>query len=259
MSKTALVTGASSGIGLELARLFANDKHNLVLVARGEAGLAKIAAECRAKGVETTVIAKDLSSREAPQELFEETRRRSLTITFLVNNAGYALYGPFGASSAADDLANMQLNMISLVQLSRLYLDDMLRSGEGRMLNVASTAAFQPGPLMALYYAGKSFVLSFSEAIAYELRGTGVTVTCLCPGPTATAFQSKANVQTIRLVSGALMQASDVARIGYRAMMRGQPVVIAGLRNQLLMLGTKLAPRGIPIASVNYLHQRREG
>jgi len=256
MTKTALVTGATSGIGYELAKLFARDGHNLVLVARGAGDLTRVADECGALGVQATTIALDLSKPNAPQEVFDALRRRAIPIDFLVNDAGYALYGPFAQSEIADDLANMQLNMVSLVHLTRLFIDGMLARRAGRVLNLASTAAFQPGPLMALYYAGKAFVLSFSEALAFELRDSSVTVTALCPGPTLTGFQSKAGVEKIRLVSGKLMDANTVAKIGYKAMLAGRPVVISGFKNQLMALGSKLSPRGIPLRVVNRLHQR---
>jgi len=255
MAKTALITGATSGIGYEFAKLFARDRHDLVLVARSAADLARVAGEFRYLEIKTATISSDLSKAGAAQEVFDAMRSQSQKIDFLVNNAGYALYGPFAQSDVVQDLANMQLNMVSLVWLTRLFLDEMIASREGRILNVASTAAFQPGPLMALYYAGKAFVLSFSEALAFELKGSGVTVTALCPGPTATGFQDNAQMHSVRLVSGRLMEASAVAKIGYDAMMAGKPVVISGFANQLMALGSKLAPRGIPIRVVNRLHQ----
>jgi short-subunit dehydrogenase len=256
MPKHALITGATSGIGYELTRLFAHDGHNVVLVARSSNDLDRVAAECRGLGVTAHTIAKDLTKPGSPDEVFAEIRSRNIPINFLVNNAGYALYGPFAKSNLADDLANMQLNMVALVHLTRLFLDDMIARREGRILNLASTAAFQPGPMMALYYASKAFVLSFSEALHDELRPAGVTVTALCPGPTQTGFQSKAGVEGIRLVSGRLMDAAAVAKDGYRAMMRGKPVVISGFKNQVMMWGSKLSPRSIPIAIVRRLHQR---
>lgn len=256
MAKTALITGATSGIGLELARLFAREHHNVVLVARRVDELTLVAGELRGLGVEALTIAKDLSKPGAPDEIYGDTHAAGVHIDYLVNNAGYALYGPFAQSSLRADLDMLQLNMVSLVHLSRLYMDDMLARGEGKILNLASTAAFQAGPLMALYYASKAFVLSFSEAIADELRGSGVTVTALCPGPTSTGFQKQSGVEKIRLVSGALDDAASVARQGYRAMMRGQPVLITGLRNQVMMWGSKLSPRRIPIAIVRRLHEK---
>src|ERR1700737_2292965 len=215
MPKHALITGATSGIGYELTRLFAHDGHNVVLVARSSKDLDRVAGECRGLGVAAHTIAKDLTKPGSPDEVYAEVRSLNIPINFLVNNAGYALYGPFAKSNLADDLANMQLNMVTLVHLTRLFLDDMIARREGRILNVASTAAFQPGPLMALYYAGKAFVLSFSEALHDELRAVGVTVTALCPGPTQTGFQREAGVEGIRLVSGRLSDAARVARDGY--------------------------------------------
>ena len=258
MAKTALVTGATSGIGYELAKLFARDGHDLVIVARSSDALARVAGDFRALGVSVTTITADLSQPGTPDAILGEIRLRNTAIDFLVNNAGYALYGPFAQSRLSQDLAMMQLNMTSLVHLTRIFLDEMLARGEGHILNVASTAAFQPGPLMALYYASKAFVLSFSEALHDELRGTGVTVTALCPGPTETGFKKQAGVENLRLVSGKLTSAESVARDGYRAMVRGQSVVISGLRNQVMMWGSKLSPRSIPIAIIRRLHQRVE-
>lgn len=254
--KTALVTGATSGIGLELAKIFARDGHDLILVARTASALEKIAAELGAQfGARVRTFAKDLAKAEAPAEIYDDLRRDSIGVDYLVNNAGFAVYGPFVDSDVGQDLGVLQLNMGSLVHLTRLFLPNMLARRSGKILNVASTAAFQPGPLMALYYASKAFVLSFSEALADELRGTGVTATALCPGPTETGWKRKAGAEQLRLTQKEMDPAS-VAQIGYRAMMRGKPLVIAGFKNQVMMWGSKLSPRGIPIAVVRRLHQR---
>jgi short-subunit dehydrogenase len=191
---TALITGASAGIGLELARVFAKHGYGLALVARNQKRLEEIAAELKPAAVQ--VIAMDLSLPDAPQEL----HRLVPKVDVLVNNAGFGVYGKFAANSLPEELNMMQLNMTALVILTKLYLAGMLAARSGRIMNVASTAAFQPGPLMAIYYATKAFVLSFSEAIANELEGTGVTVTALCPGPTATEFQERGKMQNSGLV-----------------------------------------------------------
>ena len=235
---SALITGASGGIGLELARIFAREGFELVLVARNRERLEQIAAELKPASVR--VIAVDLTAANAPQEI----QREIPAVDVLVNNAGYGVYGKFAETSFDDDLGLMQLNMTALVVLTRLYLPGMIAARNGKVLNVASTAAFQPGPLMSLYYASKAFVLSFSEAIANELEGTGVTVTALCPGPTATGFQERAHVEKSRLFQYVkVMDARTVAEIGYRGLMAGKTLVIPGLTNKLLAQSVRVSPR----------------
>jgi len=235
---SALTTGASGGIGLELARIFAREGFELVLVARNRERLEQIAAELKPASVR--VIAVDLTAANAPQEI----QREIPAVDVLVNNAGYGVYGKFAETSFDDDLGLMQLNMTALVVLTRLYLPGMIAARNGKVLNVASTAAFQPGPLMSLYYASKAFVLSFSEAIANELEGTGVTVTALCPGPTATGFQERAHVEKSRLFQYVkVMDARTVAEIGYRGLMAGKTLLIPGLMNKLLAQSVRLSPR----------------
>ena len=235
---SALTTGASGGIGLELARIFAREGFELVLVARNRERLEQIAAELKPASVR--VIAVDLTAANAPQEI----QREIPAVDVLVNNAGYGVYGKFAETSFDDDLGLMQLNMTALVVLTRLYLPGMIAARNGKVLNVASTAAFQPGPLMSLYYASKAFVLSFSEAIANELEGTGVTVTALCPGPTATGFQERAHVEKSRLFQYVkVMDARTVAEIGYRGLMAGKTLVIPGLMNKLLAQSVRVSPR----------------
>ncbi len=237
---TALITGASGGIGLELARIFAREGYGLVLVARSRERLIEIAAELKPAAVQ--VIAKDLTLAGTPEELQREVPK----VDVLVNNAGYGVYGPFVKNPLADELGMLQLNMTALVVLTKLYLPAMVAARSGKILNVASTAAFQPGPFMALYYATKAFVLSFSEAIASELEGTGVTVTALCPGPTATGFQAAAKLENSRLIKQMkVMDSRTVAEAGYRALMAGKPVVIPGLLNKLLAQSVRFSPRSI--------------
>ncbi|MGB7444804.1 MAG: SDR family oxidoreductase, partial [Coleofasciculaceae cyanobacterium] len=236
--KTALITGASSGIGYELAKLFARDRYNLVLVARSEQKLVQLAEVFQDKfGIAVKVIAKDLSRPEAPEEIWAELKRESITVDVLINNAGFANYGFFAEIDTGSELKMMQLNMMALTHLSKLFLPDMLQQGYGKILNVASTAAFQPGPLMAVYYATKAYVLSLSESLANELQNSGVTVTALCPGPTESGFQARANMEESKLVSGQqIMDAQTVAQIGYRSLMSNKTVVIPGLKNKLLAL-----------------------
>jgi len=200
-NKTALITGASGGIGLELAKLFARDRFNLVLVARSRDKLDQLAAELSRKyDMKTLVIAKDLSDHNAPQEVYDEVVKAGIDVDILVNNAGYTMLGKFVELGVQEQMQMAQVNIMTLTHLTRLFLPGMVERGYGNVLNVASTAAFQPGPLMAVYYASKAYVLSFSEAIGNELRGTGVTVTVLCPGPTRTGFQSRGGVEGARLL-----------------------------------------------------------
>lgn len=236
----ALITGASSGIGLELARIFARECYDLTLVARNEARLQELAGELRsAHPVAVDVIAKDLSGAEAAIEI----QQRAGEVDVLVNNAGFGLYGNFADLPLSDCLSLMHVNMDALVALTRVFLPAMIASHSGRVLNVASTAAFQPGPLMALYYASKAFVLHFSEAIANELQGTGVTVTALCPGPTETGFQARAAVENIRLNRMGMMSAKAVAEAGYGGLMAGKTTVIPGVRNKFGAMSVRVSPR----------------
>jgi short-subunit dehydrogenase len=247
MSKTALITGASSGIGYELAKCFARDGVNLVLVARDETRLGQVAAELRSTSVSVRVVPADLARAVAPSEILDATRAANIDVDYLVNNAGFGSCGPFADSDLRADLDMLQVNMVALVHLTRLYLPGMRQRGSGGVLNVASTAAFQPGPLMAIYYASKAFVLSLTEAIAEELRDTGVTATALCPGPTATDFQRRAKIEHIRLMKSKLvmMTARQVAEIGYLAFLEGKVIVIPGLLNKIGAQSVRISPRSM--------------
>lgn len=257
--QTALVTGASSGIGAELAHLFARDGYDLVLVARGEEALRRLAETLAGRhGVTVTVIAADLAQPATPKALSDELGRRGIGIDVLVNNAGFATYGRFDEIEAAQDLELLQVNVVALTHLTKLLLPPMRARRRGRVLNVASTAAFQPGPLMAVYYASKAYVLSLSEALTDELRGSGVTVTALCPGPTTTGFQRRAAMEDSKLVAGRrLMSPADVAAAGYRALMKGEPVVVPGLRNRLQAEAVRLLPRRLVTRIVRRAQERR--
>lgn len=247
LSKTALITGASSGIGYELAYLFARDHYNLVLIARTRDKLVQIADEfSREFGISVKIIPLDLSLPDASNQIFSQLQNEAININILVNNAGFASYGLFHETDLNAELQMIQLNIVALTHLSKLFLKEMVTRHEGKILNIASTAAFQPGPLMTVYYATKAYVLSFSEALANELRGTGVTVTVLCPGPTESGFQSRANMKNSKLVSGQkIMDAKTVAEIGYRGLMKNETVVIPGLKNKLLVLSVRFAPRNL--------------
>jgi len=232
------------GIGYELAKVFAAEKFNLVLVARNEARLQKVAAELRAQhGIETKILVKDLSLPNSPQEIFDALRDAPITV--LVNNAGFGWRGAFAECDLHHQaLEMMHLNMDSLVALTRLFVPPMLIRKHGRILNVSSTAAFQPGPFANIYFATKSFVLSFSLALAEELKGTGVTVTALCPGSTRTEFFDRAGMKNMR-PEWHMMNADVVARAGYRGLMRGKRVVIPGMINKLTAKLANVVPTGI--------------
>lgn len=239
-----LITGASTGIGKELARIAAAHGRSVILVARSEDKLAELAKELRANdGVEAEVLALDLALPESPGSLEQEVTRRGLQVDALVNNAGFGSHGPFHEASLQNQLEMLRLNVEALTHLTRLFLPAMVRRGRGRILNVASTAALQPGPLMAVYYASKAYVLSFSEAVAEELRGTGVTVTALLPGPTRTEFQVRAGTAGTGLMRLGMASARSVAEAGYRGMEAGRAVVIPGFVNNLLALSVRLSPR----------------
>jgi uncharacterized protein len=244
--KTALITGASSGIGQGLATEFAKDGYDVVLAARNVSKMEALAESLRAQyQVNATVIAADLETDAGATKLHADVKVRGITLTALANNAGYGGFGEFQHSKLSTELAMMQLNMNAVVILSKLFLPDLLAT-KGKIINTASTAAFQPGPYMAVYYATKAFVLSFSEAIASELAGTGVTVTALCPGPTASGFQDKAEMQSSALVKGKKLPTSEeVAAAGYKAMKRGRRVYIPGTINWLMAQSPRFTPRSV--------------
>ena len=248
--QTALITGASGGIGYELAKLFAKDHYNLVLVARTSGKLNQFADELQRQfGVTAKAIALDLTAAASPQFLFDQLQREGLVVDILVNNAGYGTFGPFVEVSLEEGLGQIELNVTALTALTRLFLPGMLERRSGKVLNVASTAGFQPGPLMAVYYASKAYVISFSEALANELKGSGVTVTCLCPGATDTGFQGRAGTEnTILFRKLRPMTAKAVARDGYRALMSGRTLVISGFRNWLVAESVRFSPRKLVTA-----------
>ena len=256
----ALITGASSGIGLELARLAALDGHPLVLVARSTDRLAALAAELEGEhGVACTVVTADLADPGAPQRVFAACAAAGIEVEVLVNNAGFGGHGRFAETPLRTELDMVQVNVTALVHLTKLLVAGMVERGRGRILNLASTAAFQPGPLMAVYYASKAFVLSFSEAIANELAGTGVTVTALCPGPTRSEFHRRAEIEGARVASGwvKMMDAASVAGVGWSAMKRGRRVVVPGLMNKAGVHAIRLAPRRVATGIIRRLQERK--
>jgi uncharacterized protein len=259
--QTALITGASGGIGLDLAREFAKDGYNLVLVARSKDKLEALATDfTKQYTISVAVIAKDLSKASVPDELYNELKTLGIQIDTLVNNAGFGTYGKFTDTSLEQELQAMRLNMVALTHLSKLFVKDMVARKNGKILNVASTAAFQPGPLMAVYYATKAYVLSFSEAIANELEGTGVTVTVLCPGPTESGFQERAAMQESKLLQKGgimrIMTSPEVARQGYEATKRGQVLVIPGFTNRLGAFLPRLTPRKLTTRIARSMQER---
>jgi short-subunit dehydrogenase len=254
--KTALVTGASSGIGLELARLFAADGHDVVLVARRKPELEALAARLVSeRAVAAHVIPEDLADASAPERLVAELGRRGLEIEFLVNNAGFGARSPFVELELRRQLDMVQVNVATLVHLTRLLLPAMIARKSGRILNLGSTAGFQPGPGMAVYYATKAFVNSFTEALAFELRGTGVTATLSCPGATATEFGQVANSGKSRLFKMGAMGAEPVAAAAYRAMMSGRGTLIHGAKNKVAIHGQRFIPRATTRAIAARLNQ----
>lgn len=241
---TALITGASSGIGLELARIFAQHKHDLILVARSEDKLNALKTEL-GEQVTTTVIAMDLSDPAAPQALYNAVENAKLNVDFLINNAGFGDFGKFKDNDWAKEQQMIQLNITALTELTKLFMPHLL-DNKGRIMNVASTAAFQPGPYMAVYYATKAYVLSFSEALAHELKPCGVSVTALCPGPTESGFQDAAEMNHSKLVKGKSMPSSAVvAEYGYNAMMSGKRVAVQGVINKVLSQSVRFTPRRV--------------
>ena len=244
MTDAALVTGASAGLGLEYARLFAARKIPLVLVARRRDRLEALAAELeRDHGVTVHVLAEDLEDALAPARIAAAVEHRGLTLGYLVNNAGFGTSGPFAASDPARELAMVQVNIAALVALTHAFLPGMVARRRGCILNLGSTAGFQPGPFMAVYYASKAFVNSFTEALSYELKGTGVTATVSCPGATATEFSLVAGTDRSRLFRLGAMSSADVARDGFAAMLAGTPLAVHGFKNKVTSMSVRFAPR----------------
>ncbi|NVB40516.1 SDR family oxidoreductase [Pseudenhygromyxa sp. WMMC2535] len=253
----AVITGASAGLGRELARLFAADGHGLVLVARREARLRELADELEAAHSITALpLAMDLSDPEAPDAIAAALAGEGLDPEFLVNNAGFGTSGAFAELALARELEEISVNIRALVHLTRLLLPGMVERGRGRILNLGSTAGFQPGPYMATYYASKAFVNHFSEALAHELAGTGVSVTVSCPGPTATEFGAVAgNAKSALFERGVVASSEDVARHAYQAMLRGERMAVPGLINKLLVRSGGLLPRGLLLRITGRLNQ----
>ena len=240
--------------------MLARDRHDLVLVARSRERLEVIARGLTEEfGISATILVHDLAADDTPAALARELLERGISVDVLVNDAGFGVYGPFAETPIEKELEMIQVNVAALTHLTKLVLPGMLRRRRGRILNVASTAAFQPGPLMAVYYATKAYVLSFSEALANELAGTGVTVTALCPGPTITEFQKQAGLEaTFLFRSPLVMKAPDVARAGYEGMRRGKRVVIPGIGNRALVEAVRFSPRRLVTAIARRIQESKK-
>ncbi len=255
-NETVLITGASSGIGLELAKCFAADKSNLILVARNIVALETLGAELRREHqIQVHVITADLARPESPQKIFDELQGRGIILDVLVNNAGFGLHGRFAELPLARQLEIIQVNVAALVALTGFFLPGMIQRKCGGILNVGSVAGFLPGPNMAVYYASKAFVLSFSEALFEELRGTGVSVTNLCPGPTESNFFKIARGLRSRELQAAKMSAAEVAAAGHRAFRAGRCVIVPGAKNRLLVQLTRILPRAATRKAVRRYNQ----
>jgi short-subunit dehydrogenase len=249
MNNTALITGASNGIGLELAKIHASKGGNLVLVARNKTKLDELKSELESQyKVTVYTIGKDLSAHNSAQEVYEETTKQNIRIDYLINNAGFGDFGMFVETEWNKELQMINLNITTLTQFTKLYIQDMVKRGSGKIMNVASTAAFQSGPTMAVYYATKAYVLSFSEAVDNEVRNKGVTVTTLCPGATESGFQEAAKMEESKLVKGRKLPSSEeVAKYGYEAMMKGKTVAIHGMMNWILANSVRFMPRALVV------------
>ncbi|MCI0473717.1 MAG: SDR family oxidoreductase [Ignavibacteria bacterium] len=258
MKKTALITGASSGLGVEFARNFAKDGHNLVLTARRTDRMNALAEELRIKhGIRVDVLGKDLSDMNEVQSVFDTLQKDEIHIDFLVNNAGFGDFGEFHNAHWPKLEQIIDVNIKALTKLTYLFVNPMVNKGEGRIMNLASLAGFQPGPLLAVYFATKAYVLSFSEAITNELYGTGVIVTTLCPGPTESEFKTAANLGNSKLFKRSRIPSSkEVADYGYRKMMKGSMTVVPGLYNKFLATGYRIFPRKIVLKVVRSLQDR---
>lgn len=243
--KYALVTGASSGIGYELAKLFAQDGKDIVVVARSQDRLEKLKAEIENKhGTKVIVLPKDLSKPDAPQQIFSELEKKNINVDVLVNNAGFPVHGKFAETDFKEELNMIQVNITALTHFTKLFMKKMVDNKSGWILNVASTAGFSPFPLFSIYAATKAYVLSFTEALANELQGTGVSVTCLCPGPTDTRFYERGDAGNAKFAKTMkMMDAARVARVGYTALKKGRVTVVAGLANSFKMFAWRITPR----------------
>jgi short-subunit dehydrogenase len=244
MIKTALITGASSGIGRELTKLFARDGYNVVLVARREERLRELADDLKnSYGTESTIISKDLSQSNAPKDLYDILKQRNINVDVLVNNAGFDVYGEFHETDYNQELNMIKVNLITPTYLTKLFLPDMISRGSGKILNLGSVGSFVAAPLNAIYCATKAYILSMSLGVGEEIKNTGVSITCLCPGVTKTEFHKVADMEDIKEMKGKVMSAQKVAKIGYKGLMKGKSIVIPGWKNKIEVFMTRLVSR----------------
>lgn len=257
--KTALITGASNGIGLELAKVHASKGDHLVLVARSKSKLEALKTELENQfKIKVLIIEKDLSAPNAAKEVYEQTSKANIQIDYLINNAGFGDFGMFYETDWNKESEMIQLNITTLTHFTKLYLQDMVKRKSGKIMNVASTAAFQSGPTMAVYYATKAYVLSFSEAIDNEVRDKGVTVTTLCPGATESGFQAAAAMEESALVKGKKLPTSkEVAEYGYKAMMQGKTVAIHGFMNAVMANAVRFLPRAMVVKTTRKIQDKK--
>jgi hypothetical protein len=254
---TALITGASAGLGRDFARLFASDGHDVVLVARRRDRLDDLGAElAHTHGIKAHVLPADLGAPDAPQDLADHLQASGIEIEFLVNNAGFGSSGAFAELDTRRELEMIAVNVAALTHLTRLLLPAMIARGHGRVLNIGSTAGFQAGPFMATYYATKAYVNHFSEALAHELAGTGVTVTVSCPGATETEFGAIAGNDKSQLFAGGGASSEAVAHQAYQAMMKGKRMIVHGARNRLLVQALRVSPRRVVLGIAAKLNQK---
>ncbi|HHP7241818.1 MAG TPA: SDR family NAD(P)-dependent oxidoreductase [Cyclobacteriaceae bacterium] len=258
MKNVALITGASNGIGLELSRIHASKKADLILVARSTTKLNALKEQLEKDyGVEVLIIPKDLSVPDSAREVYDEIKERNIEVEFLINNAGFGDFGLFHETDWEKEEMMINLNILALTLLTKLFGADMVARRSGKIMNLSSTAAFQPGPLMSVYFATKHFVQAFSEGIANEWEEYGVTVTALCPGPTTSGFQSVANIEDTNIVKGRKLPTSkDVAIFGYDAMMKGKLVAIHGTLNKALAKSVKLLPKRTILKTVRKMQEK---
>ena len=258
MKNVALITGASSGIGLELAKIHGSQKNDLVLVARSTNKLLKLKNELESQyGIQVLNIPKDLSIPEAAQEVYEVVIEKGIEVEYLINNAGMGDFGLYHETSWEKEEMMINLNILALSQFTKLFGSDMVKRGHGRIMNVSSTAAFQPGPLMAVYYASKHYVQAYSEALYEEWKEFGVSVTALCPGATATGFSEVADMEDSKLFKGKkLPSASEVAEYGHKAMMKGEMVAIHGAMNSIMAKSAKFAPKKMVLKMVRKIQEK---
>jgi short-subunit dehydrogenase len=258
MRKSALITGSSNGIGYELANIHAGNGHDLILVARNKCKLDILRSTLQKQyGIKVYIIEKDLSLAGAAGEVYDEIRAQDLTVDYLINNAGVGDVGLFADSDWEKQVRMINLNITALTHLTRLFLPGMIERGSGKIMNVASTASFQPGPTMSVYFATKAFVLSFSEAVNYEVRKKGVTVTALCPGSTESGFHATALGEGMHVKERKLPSAREVAEYGYKAMMRGKAVAVPGFKNSIMASSVRFIPRSLVVKAAGTVQGKK--